>query len=327
MNVVSFPQRIRLVEWQTLAAERMAPLYAEETERWQRLLEWDMTARWQEIERRRRQGLASGIVAMDDATNIHGWCHFGVRERALRIEAFVADNDDIAQMMLDRLLSAPALTFIERVSAFLFTDHHSLAQALRARGLAVDRYWYLGRELNTVAPPALQGLRRWRIEDSLATAALFGRAYESQIATRPFAPLGTQEQWFGYINELTCGAYGTILPEASVCLTAGPDKLTAVAIVTRVGESTAHLAQLAVDPQMRRKRLGMQLMEMVSAAAARVGCRRLTVIVAGVNRPARSMFENEARFRAMGSFLAAGTLAPQRATRPLARGRALVTRR
>jgi ribosomal protein S18 acetylase RimI-like enzyme len=286
-----------------------------------------MTPRWQDVEQRRRQGIALGFVAMDDATNIHGWCHFSVRDRALRIEAFVADNDDIAQMMLDRLLSAPALTFIERVSAFLFTDHHSLVHALRAKGLSVDRYWYLGRELNTVAPPALQGLRRWRVEDGLATAALFGRAYEPQVPTRPFAPLGTPEQWFGYINELTRGVHGAILPEASVCLTAGPDKLTAVAIVTRVGESTAHLAQLVVDPQMRRKRLGMQLMEMASAAAARAGCRRLTVIVGGVNRPARSMFENEARFRVMGSLLAAGTLTPQRAVQRRSPGGAAVTLR
>lgn len=317
MNVVSFPQRVRLVDWQTLAAERMAPLYAAETDRWQRLLDWDMNARWEEIEQRRRQGMALGLVAVDDAGTVHGWCHYSVRDRALRVDTFDADSDHIAQMMLDRLLSAPALTFIERISVFLFTDQHSLAQALRARGLSVDRYWYLGRELNPVAPPALQGVRRWRIEDGLATAALLGRAYNPQVDTRPFAPLGTQEQWFGYINEITRGVHGTLLPEASICLQAGPDKLNAVAIVTRVSEATAHLVQLVVDPQMRRKRVAMQLMDTVSAAASRAGCRRLTVIVGGANRPARSMFENEARFRSMGSLLAAGTLQPKRAERGL----------
>jgi len=49
-------------------------------------------------------------------------------------------------------------------------------------------------------------------------------------------------------------------------------------------------------------------MDMASVAAARVGCRRLTVIIGGANRPARSMFENAARFQRMGCLLAAGTL-------------------
>ena len=56
-------------------------------------------------------------------------------------------------------------------------------------------------------------------------------------------------------------------------------------------------------------------MDMASVAAARVGCRRLTVIIGGANRPARSMFENAARFQRMGCLLAAGTLQPKRAAR------------
>jgi ribosomal protein S18 acetylase RimI-like enzyme len=93
-----------------------------------------------------------------------------------------------------------------------------------------------------------------------------------------------------------------------------------LAIVTRVAESTAHLAQLVVDPQFQGRRLGAQLMELASAAAARAGCRRMTLIVGGSNRRARSIYE-AARFHAMGSFVAAGALnrGDRRASRQPAR--------
>ncbi len=326
MNVVSFPPRVRLVDWQTLAAERLESLYAEEIDRWQRLLDWETTARWEEIERRRRQGAASGLVAIDESGRVRGWCHYAVRDRVLRLDTFTASDDGIAQLLLDRLLSVPALAYVERVSAFLFSDLNGLSQAFRARGLSVDRYWYLGRELmNPMSPPVLQGVRRWRVEDSLATAALFGRAYDASAETRPFAPLGTPEQWFGYVNDLSRGGSGLLIPEATLCLPAGPDRLSAVVLVTRIGESTAHLAQLVVEPQLRRRRIGQQLMETASAAAARVGCRRITVTLGGSNRPARSLFE-AARYRTMGSMLAAGTLQPRRST-SVAPGGAVMTRR
>ncbi len=319
MNVVSFPSRLRIVEWQTLAAERVAGLYAEETDRWQRLLDWDTSRRWEAIEGRRRQGAASGWAVLDETGVVRGWCHFNIRDRVLRIEAFNAEDETASQLMLDRLLSAPALAYVERVSMFVLCDVDGLTQALRARGLSLDRYWYLGRELNPVSPPSLQGIRSWRLEDVQATAALFGRAYEKTVETRPFAPLGTPEQWSAYAGELFRGASGALLPEACLCLPAGPDKLSAVAIVTRIGENTAHLAQLVVDPALRRRRVGQQLMDLASAAAARQGCRRMTLIVGGANRPARAMFD-AARYRTMGSLVAAGTLQPRRGSGTVASG-------
>ena len=318
MNIVSFPQRLRLADWQALAAERMAPLYADEVDRWQRLLDWDTTARWQDIEVRRRQGGAQGLAVVDDSGVVRGWCHYAVRDRVLRLDTFVTDEEAVAEMMLDRLLSVPALAYIERVSAFLFSELSGLPQLLRFRGLSIDRYWYLGRELNTVAPPALPAIRRWRPEDALATAALLGRAYEPGAETRPFAPLGTPEQWLTYVNDVARGAHGTLLPDASFCLPAGPDRLSAVSLVTRIGENAAHLVQLVVDPASRRRRIGQQLMDMATAGAARTGCRRVSVIVGGSNRAARAFFD-AARFRTMGSLLAAGTLQPRRATAAVSR--------
>lgn len=62
MNVARSPQRLRPVDWQSVAPDSMAPLYLEESDRWSRLLDWDTTARWEDVERRRRLGLALGFA-------------------------------------------------------------------------------------------------------------------------------------------------------------------------------------------------------------------------------------------------------------------------
>jgi len=95
--------------------------------------------------------------------------------------------------------------------------------------------------------------------------------------------------------------------------------------VTRVAERTAHLAQLAVDPQMRGRHLGKQLLEVACAAANQGGCGRMTLFVGGRNSRARSLYESS-RFESMASFLAAGSLQPRRST-SVAPGSAVITRR
>ncbi|NOT24495.1 MAG: GNAT family N-acetyltransferase [Acidobacteria bacterium] len=94
---------------------------------------------------------------------------------------------------------------------------------------------------------------------------------------------------------------------ASWCLQAGPGRLGAVALASRVGPGTGHIIQLAVDPQFQRRGTGAALLEAACGSAARAGCRRMTLLVAGPNRTARKLYE-EAGFAPTASFVAAGTL-------------------
>lgn len=318
--------RLRTVDWQLLSADCVERLYQDEADRWQRLLDWDTLPYWQEIEQRRRLGTSSGIAVLSDNGSVAGWSHYTVRQRVLQITTFNAADDTVGQAMAERLLGGPALTYVDRVSLFAFTEYAGLVQTLRNKGLTVDRYWYLGRETSRNTLPLLPALRNWKPEDARATAALLERAYGPGTDTRPFAPGNSPDEWTRYVADLTSDAAGaTLLPEASFCLPAGPDRLVALALVSRIADSTAHLTQLVVDPQMRRRRLAAQLLELASAAAARAGCRRLTTIVGGGNRPGRALLEG-LRFRTMGSFLAAGAVQPRRST-SVAPGAALMTRR
>jgi ribosomal protein S18 acetylase RimI-like enzyme len=143
---------------------------------------------------------------------------------------------------------------------------------------------------------------------------------------RPFAPRGGADAWIDYARQLITGTgCGRLAPDACVAVPGGPNRLLAVAIVTIIAEGTAHLAQIAVDPQLQGKGVGSQLLEAGCALAGRAGAERITLLVGGKNARARAMYEG-ARFEPRASFVAAGTLQPRRLTR-VAPGTTVAARR
>jgi ribosomal protein S18 acetylase RimI-like enzyme len=322
---VSPASRYRIVDWRSMPADTMTALYAAEADRWS-VLDWATSTPWPQLECARQIGSVSGLVALDGSGQIAGWTGFHTRNRMLQVSIFHAASEPVTWLLLEQALNAQRLSFVDGVTFFAPSAAPGLTAALRAKGLAVDRYWYLGREVARLSPPPLNDVRKWRHDDLQATADLFARAYDPRIPSRPFVPDGGREEWLDYVDALTRGAgCGPLVPEASLCIPGGPNRLVAVALVTRIAPSTAHLAQLVVDPMFRRRRLATQLIALASSAAAQVGCARLTLLVAGSNRPARALYEDE-RFQPMGSFVSGGALQPRRST-SAAPGGALMTRR
>jgi ribosomal protein S18 acetylase RimI-like enzyme len=324
--MVSKPSRLTPVDWRTLSADRVKSLYAAEIERWNSALEWETAKDWEEVEKGRQLGTVSGVVVLNETGAIAGWCYYLIHKRALQIGSVIASSDAVAQAMLDAVLRDDIRSAVDTVTLFAFADAPNLAAALRLRGLTVDRYWYLGRDLQRTAPPRLPDVRKWRLDDVQATAELLQRSYEGRDESRPFAPRGMAEEWTDYIQQLTTGTgCGRLMADVCVCVPGGPNRLLAVALVTRISEGTAHLVQLAVDPQMRGRHLGTQLLEIACSAANQGGCTRMTLFVGGRNSRARSLYESH-RFENMASFVAGGSLQPRRST-SVAPGSAVITRR
>jgi ribosomal protein S18 acetylase RimI-like enzyme len=319
-------QRLTPVDWSTLPRERLTPLYAAETTRWASTLEWDTAGMWEEVERGRSLGTVGGVVVLDERGVPAGWSYYLLHNGALQIGGFVAASDAAAQPMLDWIMSRPEHASADRISLFAFADAPGLPQMLRGKGLSVDRYWYLGRDLQRQAPPRLADARPWRPDDAMATAELMARAYDARDEARPFAPAGGLSAWVEYVEQLTTGiGCGRLLPEACVAVPGGPNRLLAVALVTRIGATTAHLAQIVVEPQLQGRRVGVQLLEAACAAAGQTGAERITLLVGGKNARARRLYE-AARFESMGTFVSAGTLQPRRST-SVAPGSAAMARR
>lgn len=301
--------RVACEPWHTAPAGDVLALLNQEYTRWRVEFGWDLARDWAAVDPARRAGLVPGWIARDAHGAPRGWA-FGVDQPGVRqIGALVADDEETAGQLigavLDRDAAGDTLLFV-RSSPAISRD------VLRARGFAVQSYRYL------VAPTAV-GRRRasgagavagveiapWRSADLADTAALLADAYAADRSLRPFARAGTIDEWIDYVESLTlrpgCGVFS---PAASATVRLD-GRLVAVAMVTSIGPTTAHLVQLAVAACARGRGWSGQLVDRVKHDAARVlGASRCSLLVSAANHVACGLYER-AGFRAAGEFVAA----------------------
>ncbi len=305
---------IRLEDWRHASADRVAPLHAAEVARWASMFDWDAARIFEQVEQGRRFGHVRGVLATNTRGGVEGWCFYLTGPEALQVGGFVASSDACSNAMLNAIFARDFGSPPASVTFFAYSDAPGLAAALRTRGLSVDRYFYLGRDLSVDAPYPMRDARRWQAADAPAAAELLQRAYVAGDEARPFAPHGSSSEWAEYVAQLTTGAgCGELVEEACISLPLGPCRLSGLALVSRISPSTAHLVQLAIDPSIRRRGYGASVLLAACTAARRAGFRRMTMMVSGRNLAARRMYE-AARFEAATSVIAAGSTQPLRST-------------
>jgi ribosomal protein S18 acetylase RimI-like enzyme len=131
-------------------------------------------------------------------------------------------------------------------------------------------------------------VRPWEHHDADATASLLRESYGASGAL--FAPTNAHAEWREYVSTLVeQTGCGVLSPELSRAVTIG-GRLQAVALVTMLGTGTAHLAQLAVHPDLRRNGVARALAADVFTGAARAGYVRVSLLVASENDVARSLY-------------------------------------
>jgi ribosomal protein S18 acetylase RimI-like enzyme len=284
--------------WQTAPTAEVLSLLHQECARWSVDLGWDLARDWAAVEPARRAGLLPGWVVRGADRRARGWA-FGVDlDGERQVGAVVADDADAAQHLIEAVTADPS---VAHALAFVRVSDVVNADLLRARGFDVQAYAYL------IAPTidAPQRVETWRTDDRVATAELLMRAYADDHSLRPFARQGTPADWLDYVDALTmrpgCGVFS---PQSSVVIRDG-QRLRGVALVTSIGPTTAHLAQLAVAPEARGRGLAQTLLAAVRANARRVlGASRLSLLVSTANTPALTLYAR-AGFRHAGDFAAA----------------------
>jgi ribosomal protein S18 acetylase RimI-like enzyme len=200
---------------------------------------------------------------------------------------------------------------------FAFPTSTALESALSRRRFTVRKYLYLCRTLPgaEASTPLRSGLRiaHWQESDALDTVRLMSRAYAGVGSSRCFAPRGLLEEWASYLAQLIkMPACGRFLPSASLTATQPGDVTPCgVLLATTLQAETAHIAQVAVDPNQRRNGLARDLIETSCALAATSGYRRMTLLVAEDNAPARALYA-AAGFEPLSHFVYATRNAPTR---------------
>ncbi len=290
-------------DWRDLPHAAAATLLADERTRWVDALQWDPTDSFAQLETGRAAGRVPGFVARR-GPHVVGWTFFVLHDGTLQIGALNGASAGIVRLLLERVLDAPEADMARRLACFVFPDNPALSSALVRRRFDLRPQQYLARPLDDGewrrALPATgtwnahgQRLRSWSIADAADCVRLLARAYAREAGAECFAPGGRIDEWAQYFGQLvhTPGC-GTWLPEASFLLQARASTAPiGLVVTTAVSGSTAHVAQVVVDPQWRGRGIGRTLVQAAASAAIDGGYERLTLLVDNGNTPARALYD------------------------------------
>lgn len=310
---------MKVTDWRLADAGAMAPLYAEEAGRWRRKLRWDTSDLWSRIETARSAGTLPGFVVMAPGGRIRGWSFHLRHGDTVQIGGLATASHEATADLIDAIWTSDEAASAQGALVFGHFEAPGLIQELAAKGMPVKRYRYLLRSLSPEASdrtPSGAAPRQWQAGDLSGVSDLLARAYGPDPA-RPFAPEGRPADWVEYLNQLlgTPGC-GTFDPAVSLVASSNSDGLHGVALVTRLAPETAHLAQLAVHPEVQARGMGTALLAEVMTRTGAAGYRALTLLVSESNVGACRLYD-QCGFTESAAFLSGscqyskGKTAPQ----------------
>jgi hypothetical protein len=302
-------------DWRSLGAADVEPLIEAEARRWRAELGWDVGEAWKAIEPARRAGHLPGLVIRDTAGRVAGWTCFLLHRQTLQVAMLVADDPDRAAALVAGILASREAGRATMNTVCVRAAAPGIGTALAARGFDVEIYRYLTAPLaasEAIAPPC----RGWEIEDAAGMARLCARAYADTTEVRAFAPHGTIDEWHEYIAQLVTGpGCGRFLQGASFAIPGRqPRRPDGAVVTTDLGTNTAHVAQIAVDPDVRGQGWGRALVTSAMSASAAAGFTQMTLLVAEANARATALYE-QLGFRDQSTFVVAARRQPRRVKR------------
>ncbi len=312
---------IRCEDWRNTSADVLQALYRLERARWMSGLHWDIDSTHRLLEDARTRGHAPGLIALDSSGRPAGWAYYGLANRMLQIGGLVASSGEVTRALLDGILRSTEADMASDLMCFAFPASPALESALARQRFAITKYLYLSRELKAGSDPwrlrSATRIAHWREMDAVMSVRLMARAYAGVASARVFAPRGTLDEWATYLAQvIKMPACGQFMPSASLAATEsstvnGQETLRGALIATTLQPDTAHIAQIVVDPSLRRRGLARDLIETASAIAAAQGCSRITLLVSGDNAPACALYA-AAGFKPLSHFVYATRQSPNR---------------
>ena len=302
-------------------------LVATEARAWLEQLHWDVSEPWSVIEPARRAGRLPGLVSLDRTGAPTGWSAFLPHAGHLQVMSIVAPDVCTASGLVDGILASDESRSAQSTIVCVRDGTPGLFDVLSARGFAVERYRYLsvefgesGERVDGVRLDALptgrldrpgasadchHGLLEPWVDHGEQMADLCARAYRDTTSIRAFAAGGTTEEWRHYVASLTNGTgCGWFAPELSAVLRHdGAAAIHGAIMMTDLGPSTVHVAQMAVDPAIQGRGVGRALLSAALLKSAPLFARA-TLLVAASNHAAVALYESFG-FRDSASFIVA----------------------
>ena len=297
-----------LEDWRDAPPEGLAPLYEAERARWLRILRWDTSASWREVEQARSTWGLPGLVARDPRGPLRGFAFYLLEGDRLDLGGLCSDDPAAIALLLDGVLTAVERSSVRTVRALLLDDRTTLTDIFRSHAFDVEPHFYMSRAIATGPVPQSRRLPEtlradgWKDGDEAAVAALLHRAYGSASGGVLFAPTGQLAEWERYVGNMAAHGGCGVLNRVLTRVVRGGQDVRAAAIISDIGPRTAHLVQLAVDDPLRGTGLGRLLMDDACARLHASGYTTFTLMVGGANGAARSLYDR-AGFRCDATFV------------------------
>ncbi len=309
-----------VVDWHTLTAAEMSPLYAAETGRWRRELAWDPSASWSAVELARTTWGLPGLLCLDVTGAIRGWTFYLPVQDRFDVGGFVSDSPQTTAALIDTLIERAGSP--RRLGGLVYAVAPDLVSILTTRRVPHVRYSYRLRQLDKARvstrrveerlltrPPRI--LRRWSASDVELIGELLHESYEG--SANPVGAGATRADWSTYVESLAQhDGCGRLSPAMSRVLTID-GTVAAAALVSTIAPHTAHLVQLAVRRGHQGVGIGRALLTTVVAAAREARYSAMSLLVAEDNPAALRLYQ-QAGFIDRGAFVALRAERPQTAT-------------
>lgn len=295
----------------------LRPMLAEEARQWRERLRWDYTQSIELLISYLDSRILPGFVAVDRATSeVHGYC-FSVYEtqKAVVGDVFAIGEHarDLEVTLLHHLL--PMLQHtpgVDRVESQLLLESNGLQDPFREcdfqsytrlfmeaelpheRELLLDTS--LVRRPDEPAPqlPQYLKLTRWIPPHYQPAGDLIHRCYEghgdSLINDQYRSVQGSLRFLHNIVRFPGCGIFDA--ENSFVIRDDRSGQLEALALVSRVEPTVAHVTQLCVSPRRRGYGLGRMLLRHVATSLAAKGMQAITLTVTEANHPALKLYES-----------------------------------
>ncbi len=304
-------------DWRSCAASEIAPLIDREASAWRRELHWDVRHSWRVIEPARAAGVLPGFVARDAQGRITGWTWFLINHGCLQVAGLVAADRLVVRALVDAIMNSSEAQATHSSVWSVRGTPSGLTEALGAHGLTAAPYACQVASLTDgeAAPPAVPPAgRSWRPDDLDRAISLCARTYSADRGVRPFAPHGRTSEWREYLHGLVgTDGCGTFQGSASFVIDGPGETLAAGIICSLIDRDVAHISQVVVDPDVQGRGFGRGLLRAAMRAAVTLGAKRMTLLVADDNRPARALY-SQVGFSDHATFIVASSVQPRRST-------------
>jgi ribosomal protein S18 acetylase RimI-like enzyme len=280
------------------------PLLEQEAGEWLKRLEWDFRPSADLIRRFVAAEALSGYALVAGGTVI-GYTYFVSEDRkGLVGDLYVAEEHRTAanevwllRATLEELLGAP---YVERVESQLMMlswqgrpplPFPELLKAYPRAFMAIDAARIAGLEPGRAARKVL--IENWSADRQEETARVIAQAYEKHVDGNVNDQYRSARGAYRFISNVVqypgCGIF--YQPASFVALDAWTGRTCGVSLTSMLSPRVGHITQICVQPQLKGKGLGYELLRRSLVALAEAGCRRASLTVTVANTEAVRLYE------------------------------------